>query len=444
MSSKEVPRRAFLGFASAAATLAACARPGAATPKVAAPRVTAAAPGEERWAAIREQFPLPRDRAHFASFFLASNPRPVREAIDAFQRRLDEDPVGVVEHDFETGEFTNATLDAAAKYLGVSRYEIALTDSTTTALGIMYSGLVLEKGDEIITTKHDHWVTHEALRFAADRSGASWRQVALYEKAARANVDGMVRAIVSAITPATKVVAATWVHSSTGVKIPVRAIADAIAKANASRAADDRILFCIDGVHGFGIENATLPDLGCDFFAAGCHKWLFGPRGTGLLWGRADAWPRLRPTACPFYFPYIMARLQGTELPKQDARVMTPGGFRAFEHRWALAEAFKFHMQIGKADVEKRIHELAMRCRKGLAAMKHVTLHTPVDERLASGIVCFEVAGMTPQAVVKRMAEQGIVGSTTPYVPSYARLSPALVNTPDEVDRALEAIRKMG
>ena len=78
-----------------------------------------------------------------------------------------------------------------------------------------------------------------------------------------------------AITPATRVLALTWVHSSTGLKLPLRAITDAVRRINAGRDEAGRVLVCVDGVHGFGIEDVVLSDLGCDFFMAGCHKWLF-------------------------------------------------------------------------------------------------------------------------------------------------------------------------
>jgi selenocysteine lyase/cysteine desulfurase len=185
-----------------------------------------------------------------------------------------------------------------------------------------------------------------------------------------------------------------------------------------------------------------MAELGCDFFMAGCHKWILGPRGTGLVWGRPEAWERIVPTVCPFHQQYLGAREYGLgPVPKPNAGIMTPGGFRAYEHRWALAEAFKYHLDLGKPDVERRIHELALQCRTGLAAMKHVTLHTPVDTALASGIICFEVAGMKPDAVTASLLAKGIIGSTTPYVPPYARLTPSVVNTPEEIDRALGAVR---
>jgi selenocysteine lyase/cysteine desulfurase len=130
-------------------------------------------------------------------------------------------------------------------------------------------------------------------------------------------------------------------------------------------------------------------------------------------------------------------------VPRPDGPTRTPGGFRAYEHRWALREAFELHLGLGKPAVEARIHELASQCKAGLAALPKVTLHTPRDPALSSGIVCFEVAGMKPDAVVARLKEQKIVGSSTPYLPSYARLTPGLANTPAEIDRAVAAVARM-
>lgn len=435
----KVARRSFLGMTSVAAL--GCGAPAGVKAVTSPPSTTGSSVG--RWAQLREQFKLSGERVHLAGLLLASNPKPVREAIDRYQAMLDEDPVLTLEHDFETGEYTNATLDAAARYIGATRDEIALTDSTTSGIAVVLGGLAVERGDDIVATTHDHFVTHETLRLLAERTGVTVRQVPLYDKAANARADAMTAAIAGAITPETRAVVVTWVHSSTGVKTPVRAIADAIARVNAKRSERERILLCVDGVHGFGVENVSMSDLACDFFIAGCHKWIFGPRGTGIVFGRPAAWSRVRPIACPFDFRYVMAREYGGAVPKNDARTLTPGGFRAYEHRWALREAFDLHMALGKADVETRIHELALQCKKGLTGMSHVTLHTPLDGAISSGIVCFEVAGLEPSAVAKRLLEAKIVASTTPYRPSYARFTPGLTNTPEEIERALAAVRQL-
>ena len=381
------------------------------------------------WAAVRRQFRLERDLVHLGAFLLASHPAPVRAAIEHHRRRLDANPVDYLHEHWAANEA--AVLRAAATYLATSSTDIALTDSTTMGLSLLYAGLDVRAGQELLTTTHDFFVTHEALRTKASRSGATLRQVLLYDRPQDADADQIVERLAGAVTPRTRVVAVTWVHSSTGVKLPIRRIADAIAPLNAGRDERDRLLLCVDGVHGFGVENETMDSLGCDFFAAGCHKWLFGPRGTGFVWGKSSAWPTASPTIPSF---------TGTATPGE---ANSPGGFHSFEHRWALGEAFIFHLRIGKARIANRIHRLNRELKAGLAAMPHVTLYTPRSDKLSAGLVCFAVDGMSPDTVVRRLRERRIVATVTPYSPSYARVAPSILNTPGEIRRALDAINAL-
>lgn len=429
----DLERRQFLGLFAATTAVLGC--HGAQAAPAAQP------PPADEWAAVRSQFDVSPEWVHLAGFLLASHPRPVREAIERHRRALDDNPALYVEQNaFDAAPM----LKPAADYLQSRTDEIALTDSTTMGLGTLYAGLPLSAADEVLTTTHDHYSTHESLRLCTERSGAGWRKVSLYEQPAQASVAGMRQAIEQAIGPKTRVVAITWVHSSTGVRVPVREISEVIAVANRSRAAERRILLCVDGVHGFGIEDVTMAGLGCDFFVAGTHKWLFGPRGTGIIWGKAELWPLLRPTIPHFGQAAYEAWMTGAAPPPTSADMMTPGGFHSFEHRWALGEAFKFHLAMGKAKVASRIHELNRQCKEGLAQMKHVTLHTPLADEVSSGIITFEVRALTPKAVVERLHEKRIVASTTPYATSYARLAPGLLNSPAEIERALSEIRALG
>ena len=250
--------------------------------------VAPAPPAEDPsdWESVRAQFDLAPDRIHLACFFLASHPRPVREAIERHRRGLDADPYGYFIANAERAH--GEVLAAASEYLGVSPTDIALTGNTTMGLGLLYGGLALRPDQEILTSFHDHYATETSLRQSAARSGAKVRQIALYQDGAKASREEIVDAIVRATGPRTRVVALTWVHSGTGVKLPVPAIAQALAAVNARRAEDERALLCVDGVHGLAVDDVTLPELGCDFFIAGTHKWLFGPRGTGLIWGRPE------------------------------------------------------------------------------------------------------------------------------------------------------------
>lgn len=394
------------------------------------------------WQAVRDQFPLSRDLIHLAGFFLASHPTPVREAIERHRRGLDADPIGYwLAHEKEQEA---SVLRAAADYLGVSPTEIALTDSTTMGLGLLYGGLALQQDQEILTTTHDHYSTDVSLRLRAERTGATVRRISLYEELSTISRESLVKKLVGQVRDHTRIVAVTWVHSSTGLKLPIAEMAKALENINASRAEKDRIIFCVDGVHALGVEDFRLSDLGCDFFVAGTHKWMFGPRGTGFVWGHERAWPfanAIIPTFHSDAYDMWMRVIPPRPLPM--AIYMTPGGFHSFEHRWALDQAFVFHQAIGKPRVTQRIHDLNDHLKQGLAKMQHVTLRTPLSRDLSAGIVCFEVAGLKPDQVVRRLRERGIVASVTPYATQYARVAPGLLNSPEEIETVLKAIDEL-
>jgi len=437
----DVSRRTFLTTAGAAT--AAALVPGRLLAAVT--KHTPPAPSVSSWAEVKALFPLARDKANFAGFFITSHPKPVNDAIQAFRRAIDENPFLVVDHRMFVSETDNALLtvrQAAAKYMGANADDIALTPNTTTGLALVYQGLPLAAGDEILVTEHDHFSHHEAVRTAAARAGASWRRVSLYEDASQVTTDDVVARIEKAIKPETRVLGVTWVHSSTGVRLPIRAIAYLVAQVNATRDATRPLLFVVDGVHGFGCIDESVADMGCDFFSAGTHKWMFAPRGTGVLWGRSDRWPLIRPTIPSFASMPLYESWMKDETPgPTTAAMVTPGGFLAYEHQWAMTAAFEMHQKMGRARVAARIRALNDQLKQGLADMRQVRLHTPMDADVSAGINAFEVAGLDPEKVVAKLLEKNIIASTSPYRVSYARLSAGLMNDEREVDAALSAVR---
>jgi isopenicillin-N epimerase len=399
---------------------------------------SATEPALSNWDDVRSQFNLSPNKINMSCYWHASHPKPVREAIEQHRRGLDECPSEYFEENAPRLEAAVRT--AAADYLAAKPDDFAITGSTTQGLGTIYGGLKLRPGQEILSTEQDHIMTKLSLRLRAERMGTLVHTISLYDRSDDVTEEGLVGSVISALTPQTRVVAITWVQSATGVKMPVGRIAQELAHINLSRSEEDQVLLCVDGVHGFGVEDVTASDLGCDFFIAGCHKWLFGPRGTGLIWGNPRAWRNATATV-----PTMDSLWR--HVPREQlvaAAWMTPGGFHAFEHRWALTEAFRFHMQIGKAKVAARIHELNRQCKEGLAKMHHVKLQTPLPDKLSAGMVCFEVDGLTPAQTVERLKARGIVASVTPpYKYEYARITPSLWNTPAEVDATLRAIQSL-
>ena len=412
--------------------------------------------GSSDWAAVKAQFDLMSPEwLHFSQFYIVSHPKPVRAAIERFRSQLDSNPFTTVEHGMGFSGFFGEEMSevpfpvqvqqAAAAYVGGRPEEIALTDSTTQGLALAYQGLTLKPGDEILCTTHDHYVHHEAIRLAAEKSGASWRRVPLYADPAAATVEEIVENLKRAIGPYTRVIGITWVHSSTGVKIPVRALTEAVAEVNAGRGKDEKILVVLDAVHGFGNQGEQIAHLGADFVAAGTHKWIFAPRGTGILWVPEKNWGRIRPTIPTFYDvePYAAWENQRPPAAPKSISWISPGGFKAFEHQWGMASAFDFHGRIGRQRIAERIAALNTQCKEGLAKIPRVKVLTPKMPVLSAGIIAFEVEGQTAGETVHKLLARKVIASTSPYKLTKARLAPSLVNDEREVDAALRAVREI-
>lgn len=376
---------------------------------------------------VQRDFPhLDRSKVQMAGFLLATHPRPVQDAIEQHRRALDRDTIAYLyAHNVP---LMAAVREAAGRYLGVRPRHVALTDSTTLGLGLVYGAIAVRPDQELLATTHDHHATLAPLRLRAERTGAAFRQVDLYEEPSEATAEEITRRVREAIRPETRVLAVTWVHSGTGVRLPLPALAEVVATANRGRSEDDRILLCVDGVHGLGVEPVALPDVGCDVFVSGTHKWLFGPRGTGLLWANRHGRAALRPIVASF------------TAGEGWGGAMTPGGFHSFEHRWALAQALDWHASLDRELVRDHIHAMARRIKEGLAAIPGVRLVTPMADDLSSGIACFDVARERSSDTTSRLWDRGVVSMHAPYARSHARLAPAVYTTPDEVDRALEAV----
>lgn len=394
------------------------------------------------WENVRLQFDLDPAYAHFALAALASHPKIVRESIDRYRREVDRNPI---ECFMKKDQLNRQVLEKAASYLVCQPDELSLTESTTMGLSVVFSGFLFQPGQEILTTEHEHYAAAELLRFKALNSGVQLRKISLYSDPRNVTVGQIVDTLLHHITNHTRMIALTWVHSGTGVKIPISEIGARIKEINHNRSEEEAIILCVDGVHGLGIENFAIRDLNCDFFVAGCHKSLCGPRGTGIVWGSERGWNQVMPIMTSFdheaFWPWFMGKLPEASCPK--ARFCNPGGFTAFEHRWALEAAFEYQMQIGKAAIHRRIIELSQYCKDRMVEIDKVAILTPNNQCLSSCMIAFEVDGLDPAIVVERLLQEKVVTLQTPYQKSCNRFSIGIANNHADIDKAVEALKKI-
>ncbi|AZE94156.1 Pyoverdin biosynthesis protein PvdN, putative aminotransferase, class V [Pseudomonas orientalis] len=388
------------------------------------PQALAAATNDP-WTDFKQLFNQDPDYLHFSNFLVASHPRPVREAIDRYRAQIDRNPGRAMDWDLqETWKREGQVREWAGRYLNATPPQIALTGSTSEGLAMIYGGIKVRADQEILTTEHEHYATQNVLDFRVRREGTQVRRIRLFDSASGVSVDEVLGTIQRNIRPNTRVLGMTWVQSGSGVKLPIGDIGQLVDEHNRNRDDNDRLLYVVDGVHGFGVENLDFPAMHCDFFIAGTHKWMFGPRGTGLVCARsADN-------------TYVTPMVPTFSEDKDFATTMTPGGYHAFEHRWAADEAFKLHLQLGKARVQARIHALNTELKEQLLAHSQIELVTPRSPALSAGFTFFRVKGRDSDAVASYMMKNRVViDAVDRDVGPVIRTSPGLLNSSDDIQR---------
>ena len=399
-----------------------------------APAMAATAPvaSVNKWTQLRQLFDQDPQAIHFANFLITSHPKPVREAIERHRATLDRNPGLAMDWDQGSNEQLQHNVRVwAGQYLQAKPGQIALTGSTTEGLAMIYGGVQVRADQEILTTEHEHYSTRNILDFRSRRDGTRVRKLRLFDNPQSISLDQVLDTINRNIRPETRVLGMTWVHSGSGVKLPISAISRLVDEHNRQRDDKDRLIYVVDGVHGFGVDDLSFPQMNCDFFVAGTHKWMFGPRGTGIVCSRSEELKYVSPSVPTFS--------EATSF----ATIMTPGGYHAFEHRWAVDEAFKLHLQLGKADVQARIHQLNSYLKQRLQEQSNIELVTPLDPQFSAGFTFFRAKGQDSDEVAAYLMQNRVIcDAVSRDVGPVIRTAPGLLNNEAEVDRFMALLGK--
>lgn len=179
------------------------------------------------------------------------------------------------------------TRTVAARFLGCDLSELALTTSTTGGMNAVAQGLRLASGDRVLLSDQEHAGGLHCWQYLARHHGVQLDVVPIPR--GEFSADGIVSAFAKGIRPGTRVISVSHVFSSTGLRMPVAALS-ALARSRG-------VLCVVDGAQAVGALRVNVRELGCHAYATSGHKWLMGPKGTGLLYIAKDAQTAIRPMA---------------------------------------------------------------------------------------------------------------------------------------------------
>ncbi|MGH7544644.1 MAG: aminotransferase class V-fold PLP-dependent enzyme [Gemmatimonadota bacterium] len=369
------------------------------------------------WTEVRNRFPISRERGTYLNTgTLGPTPYPVLQATV--------DHLRATAGQFRPGEYSlEALKEVAAAFIGSAPHEIVITRNATEAMNFVANGLELDRGDEILTSDHEHIGGLCCWQLVEKRRGLTLTVVPL--PVPPRDPGEIVDAFRRAIGPRTRVLSLSHVTFTTGLRTPVKELAHLCRERG--------IVFVVDGAHPVGMFPVDVRAIGADFYATSTHKWLCAPQGTGLLHVREDWLDRLWPTIAS----------GGWDDPSLRSDRFNPLGTVNDSLRAGLQAAFEFQAALGPERVSRRVLHLSQRLHDALAELPGISMKTTRDPRMASGMESFTLESVPALDLQKMLWERGPIRTRVigEYDCGFMRLSTHIFNTTDEIDRVVAMIR---
>ncbi|HEX7614297.1 MAG TPA: aminotransferase class V-fold PLP-dependent enzyme, partial [Thermoanaerobaculia bacterium] len=176
---------------------------------------------------------------------------------------------------------------ALAGFAGADADDLAFVPNATAGVNAVVRSLAFSPGDEILTTDHAYAACKKALDYVASRTGA--RVVVASVPFPLSGDEEVVSAVLSAVTPRTRLTVLDHVTSPTALVFPIERLVAGLS----ARGVDT----LVDGAHALGMLPLDLSRIGAAYYTANAHKWLCAPKGAAFLHVRKDRQTGLHPVA---------------------------------------------------------------------------------------------------------------------------------------------------
>lgn len=322
---------------------------------------------------------------------------------------------------------------ALAALVNAEPSEVSVTRNGTDGVSIVLGSFPFAAGDELVIGNEEHPAiaypayalqTHRGLRVRRFR----------FDHDPAVTLAGFT----AALGPRTRLAAFSHVSCETGTRVPA---AEMIAAAH-----ERGIPVLLDGAQSVGSFPVDFRLLDADYLTGSAHKWLCGPKGTGLLLVRRDRVDGLTPAyvgggSLALDFPW-------TRLDDEDLRVDFAPDASRFEYGMrnpavyaGLRVAIEYLAGLGWDAIAAHEEAMSGRLKRRLAELPGVRVQTPLAWDRSSGIVNLAVDGVPGKELSKRLWDDYQIVQRAVRDPDGVRISNAYFTSDADHDRLIDAIR---
>ncbi len=344
-----------------------------------------------------------------------------RETIEETQKRWEELESFPVRFYGKSGveSLAEKTRITAARFLGCDMDEMLITTSTTNGMNAIAQGLRLKPGDRILTTDQEHGGGILCWNYFSKYYGVVLDIISI--PPAENNAESIVNKLKDNIKKETKLISVSHIFSSTGLRMPIAEIS--------SFARSQGILCIVDGAQAAGAIDVNVKQLGCHAYATSGHKWIMGPKGTGLLYLSKEVQNVIRPI-----------QFEESRNTYNDGN-----GVVNLACILGLNTAIEYLESTGIQKIEEHNLSLRNRLYDKLSKLKNLTVVSPGPGPIASPLLACRLADSIERTSFVKMLLDKYKLSIRPTHKQWfngIRFSMHIFNTITEVDFAADVFQK--
>lgn len=303
----------------------------------------------------------------------------------------------------------------AAQFLQCEVEEVVLTRNTTEGLSMISSNLELIEGEEILTTNHEHGGGEVGLDYQSRVSTAEVRQIELPFPAL--SKDQIIESVINQVNDRTRLLMLSHVSTITGLVMPLKEISENVQELD--------LFFLGDGAQACGMIDVNVSEFGVDAYATSGHKWMMGPKETGILYINGNAQERVKPVF----------------LHSGYGSYSASSGTRNVAQMIAFGEMMDWHMNTGQKVIEDQIRDLGDYCYQQLGRLQGLKTISPQDSELRCAMISAIVLNKSNRGVYEYLKTKDIIVKVLPKY-NALRFSTHLFNSTEDIDKLIEELKR--